>query len=142
MDKLNPFFAATALALAVVGGCQQRETPEPRARAAEQADATDLDLGRSIGADKKIADKTRSFRPTDTIYASIDTKGASAGTPVGVVWKYQDGQIVHTESTTIATDGKEHTEFHLDKPSGFPAGDYTVEITVGRETKRQSFTVK
>jgi hypothetical protein len=114
-------------------------TTEPRR---DDVKMTDIDLGRSLDDDNGIKDKTRSFKPTDTIYASIDTKGASAGTPVNAVFKFQDGQIVHQDSITIAPDGKAKTEFHIQKADGFPVGDYSVEIRVGtNEPKSQNFKV-
>jgi hypothetical protein len=139
-----PTLAALALTSTIGVACQQKTTTETpdRARAAEQVKATDIDLGRSIDADKQIQDKTRSFKPTDTIYVSVDTKGASPGAPITARFTFQDGQLVHQEQAVIAPDGKEHTEFHLTKADGFPAGQYDVEVKVGSKVMHQTFKVE
>ena len=58
-----------------VGRLQEggRSGPAPAAGAVR---VTELDLGRSLAADKGIADKTTDFRPTDTIYLSVETDGS------------------------------------------------------------------
>jgi hypothetical protein len=38
---------------------------------------TDVTLGRSVGGDKAITDRTDTFRPNDTIYASVATEGSA-----------------------------------------------------------------
>jgi hypothetical protein len=37
---------------------------------------TDIDVGRSVAADKTIADQTDAFRPADTFYVSVKTDGS------------------------------------------------------------------
>lgn len=102
---------------------------------------TDIDLGRSLDGKGGIGDKTREFKSNDTVYASIDTKGVSAGTRVNAVFKYEDGQVIHSDSVVIAADGKEKTEFHISQPGGLPEGDYEIEITVGDKVKSQKFKI-
>jgi len=104
----------------------------------------DVTLGRSVGTDKKVADATDTFKPSDTIYASIHTTGRGNGssTPITVRWTFQDGQQVEERSETIATNGDAYTEFHVSKPSGWPAGTYTVHVlTNGQELATKNFTV-
>jgi len=91
---------------------------------------TDIDLGRSLGADKKITDKTDTFKPTDTIYISVSTEGASPGARLAAHWTYKNGQLVKHDETTIAPTGSSVSEFHIAKPSGWPVGDYRVEVMV------------
>ena len=49
-----------------------------------------------------------------------------------------------SESTeTISPTGDAYTEFHVFKPSGWPAGKYTVHVLVnGQEVQTKDFTVK
>jgi len=90
---------------------------------------TDIDVGRSVTADKTIADKTDSFRPADTFYVSVKTDGSSPNITLSARWTYQDGQVVDESSQNIApTGGASVTEFHLSKPDGWPAGGYKVEV--------------
>jgi hypothetical protein len=72
---------------------------------------TDLTLGRSVGGDKAVTDRTDSFKPNDTIYAS-----------------FEDGQLVDETTQTIAPSSQARTEFHISKPNGWPAGKYKVEV--------------
>jgi hypothetical protein len=44
-------------------------------------------------------------------------------------WTYEDGQLVNESQQTIAPTGPAVTEFHIAKPSGWPAGKYQVEIS-------------
>ncbi len=144
MKSTKPALLALALASTITVACQQKTTTTEaptRARAAEQVKATDIDLGRSIDAEKQIQDKTRSFKPSDTIYVSVDTKGESAGAPITARFMFEDGQLVHQEQAVIAPDGKEHTEFHISKPGGFPAGEYEVQVTTGAKMMKQTFKV-
>src|SRR5688572_11616774 len=85
-----------------------------------------VDIGRSLNADKTIND-TNSFTPTGSIYASIATEGSAPTATLKARWTYQDGQVVDEATQTIAPTGKARTEFHISKPDGWPAGKYKLE---------------
>ena len=87
-----------------------------------------IDMGRSLTADKTISDNTDSFKPNDTIYASIVTEGTAATATLKARWTYQDGQVVNESTQTIAPTGNARTEFHISKPDGWPIGKYTLEV--------------
>ncbi|HEX9725103.1 MAG TPA: hypothetical protein VGC53_12560 [Vicinamibacteria bacterium] len=90
---------------------------------------TDIDVGRSVTADKTIAEKTDSFRPADTFYVSVKTDGSGPSATLTARWTYQDGQVVDESKQDIASSGiAAVTEFHLSKPDGWPAGGYKVEV--------------
>ncbi len=104
---------------------------------------TQLDLGRSLAADKGIADKTTDFRPTDTIYLSVETDGSAPQASLAARWTYQDGQVVKESNENIAPTGKARTEFHISKPDGWPLGKYTVAVTLnGAAAGTKEFEVK
>lgn len=97
---------------------------------------TEVELGRSIGADGRVNDNddTDEFRPNDTVYVSIDTEGTASGATLTARWTYEDGQVVDETSQTISPTGASVTEFHISKPDGFPTGNYRVEILLNGET--------
>ena len=87
-----------------------------------------IDMGRSLNADKKIIDTTESFKPNDTIYASIATAGSATTATLKARWTYQDGQVVNESTQMIAPTGDARTEFHISKPDGWPTGKYKLEV--------------
>ena len=87
-----------------------------------------IDMGRSLNADKTINDNTDSFKPNDTIYASVATEGAPATATLKARWTYQDGQVVNESTQTLAPTGDARTEFHISKPNGWPTGQYKLEV--------------
>jgi hypothetical protein len=138
---------AAVLPIALVAvGCNREPAPEEAGNetAVEPAvEVTGVTLGRSIGTDYTITDETTTFRPGDTIYASVRTEGAAPNALLTARWTYQDGQVVDETSRSIAPDGPETTEFHISKPDGWPAGDYEVVILLdGGEVDRQAFRVE
>ena len=102
-----------------------------------------VDLGRSLTADKTINDRTDSFKPTDTIYASILTEGAAPTATLKARWTYQDGQAVKESTQTIAPTGDARTEFHISKPDGWPTGKYKLEVSLnGSSAATKNFDVQ
>ena len=90
---------------------------------------TQIDVGRSVTADKTIAEKTDSFRPADTFYVSVKTDGSGPSATLTARWTYEDGQVVDESRQNITPTGSAAvTEFHLAKPDGWPAGGYKVEV--------------
>jgi hypothetical protein len=89
---------------------------------------TDLTLGRSVGGDKAVTDRTESFKPNDTIYASVATEGSAQSATLRAKWSFEDGQLVDETTQTIAPNSQARTEFHISKPNGWPAGKYKVEV--------------
>src|SRR5688572_6006129 len=83
---------------------------------------TDVSLGRAIGGDKAITDRTETFRPNDTIYASVATDGTASSATLRARWTFEDGQVVDESTRKIASNNRERTEFHISKPNGWPAG--------------------
>src|SRR6266705_64601 len=137
------------LALAVALACSKASAPPspspyalPPTTVATPVKVTDVDVGRALDADKKISDKTDTFKPADTIYVSVATEGSSSRAVLVAHWTYKDGQLVKHDETTIAPTGKAVTEFHIVKPSGWPVGDYKVEVMLdGASAGSKSFKV-
>jgi hypothetical protein len=137
------------LALGAALGCSRAEAPgaspyaPPPPAAAPALKVIDVEVGRALDADKKISDKTDAFKPADTIYVSVATEGSSPGAALVAHWTYKDGQVVKHDETTIAPSGNAVTEFHIVKPSGWPVGDYKVEVMLnGASAGTKSFKVE
>ena len=102
-----------------------------------------VDMGRSLNADKTINDNTDSFKPNDTIYASIVTEGTAATATLKARWTYQEGQVVNESTQTIAPTGNARTEFHISKPDGWPTGKYKLEVFLnGSSAATKDFEVQ
>ena len=137
------------LALAVTLACSKASAPPspspyalPPTTAATPVKVTDVDVGRALDADKKISDKTDTFKPTDTIYVSVATEGSSSRAVLVAHWTFKDGQVIKDEDRSIAPKAKTSTEFHIVKPSGWPVGDYKVEVMLdGAPAGSKSFKV-
>lgn len=158
MRKVQVILLTGIFALALAGCNQQRgnepkETTNSGSTVQEPAgpidqrtaapDVDDLELGRSVDANKKVTDGTDDFKPADTIYLSVKTDGAAANSEVKVRWTYQDGQLVKEDKRSIPAGGDAWTEFHISKPGGFPKGDYKVIAYVnGAEKGSKTFEVK
>jgi len=103
---------------------------------------TQIDLGRAINADLTIRDQATTFRPSDVVYASIETKGAAPAT-VGVRWTYNNDQVVDKGDRDIHPIGPTRTEFHISKPDGLPVGRYRLEVTLnGASAGTKEFEIK
>lgn len=127
--------------LVIAAGCGKKS--DTTGTTAAPVRVTDVTLGRSIGGDKAIADKTEKFNPNDTIYASVATDGTAASATLRAKWTFEDGQTVDDSSRTIAPSGVERTEFHISKPNGWPAGKYKLEVFLNNDSaKTTSFEVK
>ena len=90
---------------------------------------SDVEVGRRVGADKKITDQATDFGVRDTIYASVTTEGAATSSNLAAKWTFNGKQVVKESSQTISpTGGETVTEFHVDKKSAWPKGKYLVEV--------------
>lgn len=138
---------ALALSSVVTGSCKKKDaTPSADTTAMRPANeavrVSAVELGRAISADKRVAASTSQFATTDTIYASVMTTGAGSVTLVAR-WTFEDGQVVDESSQSISPTGPAVTEFHISKPSRWPAGKYKVAILLnGQQTDSKEFEVK
>jgi hypothetical protein len=106
------------------------------------AGITEVQLGSALGADRRVAEAKTAFTTKDTIFASVATEG-TGNTEVAAKWTFQDGQVVDETKKNLVLAGKEITEFSIQKPSGWPAGTYKLEITLnGKPADTKSFTVQ
>jgi hypothetical protein len=144
--------AFALLALLACGRAEQKSAapspaPAPPPVAAPAAPApfqvSALELGNSIGADKRVTAPADAFAPSDTIYASVATEGAAPSVSLEARWTYEDGQVVDQTTETIAPTGPAVTEFHIAKPDGWPTGRYKVEIVAdGKTAASREFEVR
>lgn len=126
--------------------CKKAPPPPPPAApppAAVPVSVSGVTLGKTVGADKSVAQAITTFGTKDTIYASVATAGTSSSATLTAVWTFQTGQMVKADSQSIAPTGPAHTEFHISKPSGWPVGKYKVSISLnGAPAGAQDFEVK
>jgi len=138
------------LAAVSFGACAKKELPPPPTPVPTVAPTpvpfkvTTVDLGKSIGDDKKVKEAAATFGPKDTIYASIASEGVAPKVTLKARWTYgEKGQLVNEETRDLAPTGPAVTEFHVAKPSGWPAGKYKVEVSAdGNLAVTKEFEVK
>ena len=101
-----------------------------------------VDLGKNIGTDKQVTERLDTFKPNDTIYASIHTTGSAPSSKMSVKWTDPNGQVVdQSEQPIVTAEGSNAMEFHLQKP-GLQAGTYKVEVFVdGNSVQSKEFKV-
>ncbi len=125
---------------------QKPAAPPPQAAAPAPAPVpfrvVSVDLGKAVGADKKVTQPTAAFGTADTIYASVVSEGSAPSVALKARWTYEDGQVVNESTQAIAPTGPAATEFHIAKASGWPTGKYKVEITAnGAVVSTKDFAV-
>jgi hypothetical protein len=139
------------LLLLAASGCNRSDSPPPytppgspppvSAPAPFRVDS--IVVGTAIGADKRVTAPSTTFTPTDKIYASVASDGSAASVTLTARWTYEDGQLVDETSSTLAPTGPAVTEFHIEKPSGWPAGKYRVEVSAdGQPAGSRDFEVR
>ena len=103
----------------------------------------DVDMGRHVGDDRKVTDKTDDFAPTDTIFASVHTSGKATKEPLVGRWTFENGNTVAEEVDTVTTSGDAHSAFFIMKRGGLPKGKYTLHVLInGTEVRAKDATVK
>jgi hypothetical protein len=100
-----------------------------------------IQLGRGLNPDKTVSGFTTRFKPTDTIYAAVLTDGAGSS-KVKARWLYA-GHVVSEPERDVTYQGPASTEFHIQNTSGFPPGEYTVELFLdGKSVGSRPFRVE
>lgn len=137
-------FLALSVAMLGVAACKKGDTADSSSKNAPAmaptptpppaASALSIFTGRRIGDNKQISDSTSMFGVRDTMYVVVTTANTPSGGNLMAKWTYQTGQVVDsimqqvdkTDSTKTTTV----TEFHVAKAKPWPAGKYTVDITL------------
>jgi hypothetical protein len=132
--------AAGLLPLLLLGSaaCKKSEPPPPPPTTTTTTmpaplSVSGVTLGSAIGSDKTVAAPMDTFGTKDTIYASVGTAGVGHAR-LRALWSFVKGtKTAKVDETTIEFDssGPASNEFHVSKPSGWPKGDYKVEIFLG-----------
>jgi hypothetical protein len=144
--RIHTLVLLAAAAAFTSAGCKGRSDTAPAqdvgvATAGEVAIAN-VQLGKRLGADKRVASPTSSFSPRDTIFASVETSGSAPNATINARWTYEGQQVVKEDTRTIAPSGAETTEFHITKPSGWPKGKYQFTVSLGGSTQSKDFEVR
>jgi hypothetical protein len=144
--KIHPGWAATALLIFVVLGCnlsknsnnsnnsnktanENKATPQPTRRA--DADVFVEKIYMAKDDDGKPGDETDSFAPGDrTIHCVIELNKAKKGTKVRFMWKAVtlNEDIKTIDYTTNSFENK--VRGHLTFPKDWPTGKYRVEVYI------------
>lgn len=142
---------ALCLSVGLLGACGKSEPPRdaaapagaPAAPAPQPAfRVTRIELGTAVGADKKVTAPAVSFKPRDTIYATVVSEGVAPSVALKARWTFEGGQLVNEATQTISPTGPAATEFHIAKPDGWPAGKYKIEVAAnGQPAGTMDFTV-
>ena len=115
----------------------QTPIPEPAALR-----VTGVETGKGVNTDKTIKDDEHDFGVRDTVYVSVKTEGAGTGT-LAAKFTFQDGQTVEETSQNISPTGDAHHEFHIQKATAWPKGDYRVVIRLnGDSVGTKDFSIK
>jgi hypothetical protein len=148
MFQISRRLVVMLLALAlpiVIGACSKKssDTTSMESTTPSVVSVTAVDLGKSVGTDNRVTEKTDTFMPNDVIYATVVTDGSSPNAVLRATWTFQDGQVVSQSERVIAPNGATATEFHIEKPDGLQPGKYRVQVSLdGNTVQVKEFEVK
>jgi hypothetical protein len=100
-----------------------------------------IQTGRTLNSDNSVGIHTMRFRPDNTIYVAVLTDGPGKGT-LTAKWTYA-GRTVSEDIKRVSYRDSAATEFHITNSSGFPPGDYAVEILLdGKSVEMRNLRVE
>lgn len=85
-----------------------------------------IQVGKSLNSDNSVGSLATTFKPNDTIYASVLTDGTGRAT-LSAKFSY-GGRVISEPEKRVSYKGAAATEFHIEYSGGFPAGDYDIEL--------------
>ncbi len=152
--KINSRGVVTVAAMAVMlvtTGCKKKDAvvadtsammpPAPEAPAALHV--TDVSTGKGLTADNDFRDGTSDFGVRDTIYVLVKTDGASKGSKLDAKWTYNGKTVKQSSQNISPSGGEKKSEFHMQKASAWPKGNYKVEVMLdGAAAGSKDFTIK
>src|SRR5437667_10307915 len=59
---------------------------------------SDIQVGKSVGTDSKVANQTTTFGVRDTMYVAVITDGAAKDAKISTKWMYNGTKVVDTSS--------------------------------------------
>jgi hypothetical protein len=100
-----------------------------------------IQTGRTLNSDNSVGILTQRFRPDQTMYVAVLTDGPGKGT-LTAKWTYA-GRTVSEDTRQVSYRDSAATEFHITNSSGFPPGDYAVEILLdGKSVETRNLRVE
>jgi hypothetical protein len=138
--------AAVVAVLAALRPAPPSRPTEPPARVLASGPpavaVTEVELGRSVGLDKRIVEPAEAFAPDQTIYASVVTQGTSDHVRLTSRWSHA-GKVLAEFSQGIEPAGTVVSEFNVWRPRGWAPGQYDLQILVdGVPAAERRFTVR
>jgi hypothetical protein len=131
-------------ALLAVAACGKKDaTPKPDTTVVapppppQPLAIASVDLGKSLGADKRVGSPAISFGTRDTIYASVTTSGVGDSANLAAKWSFvkADQTLAPVNETSQMVSGSPSTtEFHIDKKTAWPKGNYRLEVVLNNGT--------
>ena len=137
-------FWPTIVTLLVLAACDSGDEYNEDGQLVEKTNVrvTGVDVGRLIDSTMQSTDGADKFLPTDTVYASVRTKGASPQTVLGVKWLDVTGNEVNGDNRVIRPTGDTSTLFEFHHMTPMDTGQYTLEMRVnGKAVKTRKFVV-
>lgn len=99
-----------------------------------------IQLGRSLNTDQSIASQTTTFKPNETVYVAALNSARGYGV-ISVKW-YMGAQMLSEREKKVDFSGAGATEFNISSATGFPEGDYRVEVFLdGTSVGTRNFNV-
>ena len=102
---------------------------------------TAIQLGKSLNSDNSVGNHATTFKPSDTVYASVLTGASGAGT-IETKWYYGSSKVSEMKKE-VSYHGEAATEFRFHNSAGLPPGPYKVEIFLdGQPVGDRTFRVE
>lgn len=130
-------FSRFAVALLLAAACGKKAAPPvppapPAVPPAPAPSVSTIETGKHLDANRRVTSSESVFAPRDTLYLVVVTENVAPGSTLVAKWTFQTGQTVDSTQQAVAPTGGATpaavTEFHISKPSGWPAGKYRVEV--------------
>ena len=84
---------------------------------------------------------TGAFFLVPFLYMAAISLWTRQGRELVATWTFQDGQVVDTQEKVVPA-GPQVTDFSITKPDGWPAGNYTLQVSKdGMVLQTREFTV-
>ena len=87
---------------------------------------TAIQLGKSLNSDNSVGNHATTFKPSDTVYASVLTGASGSGT-IETKWYYGSSKVSEMKKE-VSYHGEAATEFRFHNSAGLPPGPYKVEV--------------